>query len=719
MRNQRNSMNFNLSDYLPLPVTDPVLVFSIILFVILLAPVLLNRFRIPSIVGLILAGVMLGPYGLHILDRDNAIILFGTVGVLYIMFLAGLEIDLVDFKKNRNKSIIFGLSTFLIPITIGTYVCQNILKFELLPSILVASTFSSNTLIAYPIASRLGINKSRAVNITVGGTMITDILALLVLAVISSSARGNLDAEFFARLALSFGIFSFVVLWGFPKIARWFFKNFQTEGTSQYIFVMAMVFMAGFLAKMAGVEPIIGSFLAGLAFNRLIPHTSPLKNRLEFVGNALFIPFFLISIGMLVNVRVFWSGETAIVVSLTMTAMALVGKWIPAFLTQKLFNLSKYERKIIFGLTAAHAAATLAVVQQGFELGLLNTYILNGTIVMVLITCLTSSFVVETAGRKMAVIENEKAPDLTGEPERILVPISDPNTFEKLIDFSLMIQPPRSIEPIYPLSVVTDEGEHSAEKVLGSHRMLEKIKRYAAASDRAVQVITRVDLNVANGIQGAIKDLLITQVVIGWGGSQQSAKDKILGTMLESLLRKTEKMILLTKIEQPLNTLKKIAVVVPPKAEFEKGFTVWFNTVRTLSKETGASVLFFASRETNLRIARHTRASGAGISVKFNTFDDWEDFLILSRDISENDLFVVISARAGSLSYMTLLDGIPKKLMKHFPLNSCVIIYPEQNPSYVKEMDFQTEGMDVSPIQENLDRLTRVGKALRKVFGKG
>lgn len=704
----------NLPFKIQLPVTDPVLVFAIILFVILLAPLVLNKFRIPGIVGLILAGVALGPHGFHILERDNAIILFGTVGVLYIMFLAGLEIDLFDFNVNKVKSIFFGLTTFSIPISIGIFVCHHFLSFSWLASILTSSTFSSNTLISFPIASRLGITKNRAVNIAVGGTMITDILALLVLAVITAYVKGNFDSQFFSKIFISFFIFSFIIIWGYPRIGRWFFRNANFGGISQYTFVIAMVFLAGAMAKAAGVEPIIGSFLAGLSLNRLIPRTSSLMNRLEFVGNALFIPFFLISVGMLVDLRIFFKGEVALIIAASMTILGIFGKWIPAFLTQIIFGFSSIERKVLFGLTTAHAAATLAVVKEGYELGVINDYVLNGSIVMILISCLTSSFVVEKSGRKLAIIENENTPTISEVNDRILVPISNPDNFEYLIDFANLIKDPKSKEPIYPLSVVAD-GEGSENKVLKSNLMLEKITKYAVASDKPVQVITRVNLNVAKGIVGAVKDLLITEIVIGWN-TLASATEFIFGGVVDNLLKITEKMILLGKFSQPINTIKRIVLVVPPKAEYEIGYGRWLNTIVTLAKQKGSSIQIFSNQDTFQQIAYYLKKNRINIPFKYTLFEEWDDFLILSREVQKDDLFVIISARINSISHIPALENIPKRIIKHFDSISCVLIYPEQYPGRIKELDYQTHGIDVSPIQENINRLSKLGKYLKDTF---
>ncbi|GAA6771295.1 hypothetical protein AAGS39_20410 [Flavobacterium sp. CGRL2] len=383
-----------------LPLTNPVLIFSLILFIILLSPILLKKINIPGIIGLIISGVIIGPHGLNILAKNSAVDLFSTIGLLYIMFIAGLELDMNEFKANRNKSLLFGFFTFIFPLSIGFPVCFYLLKYDFNASFLTASMFATHTLVAYPIVSKLGIAKNQAVAITVGGTILTDTAVLIILAVIMGSSQGNLNQAFWIKLGVSLAIFSAIMFLVIPRIAKWFFKKLESEKHAHYIFVLSVVFFAAFLAEVAGVEPIIGAFVAGLALNPLIPHSSALMNRIEFIGNALFIPFFLISVGMLVDVSVILSGPTALIVAGTLSVVAIFGKWIAAFFTQLVFKYTKTERQLIFGLSSAHAAATLAVILVGFKAKILDENILNGTIILILITCIVASFATEKAAKK-------------------------------------------------------------------------------------------------------------------------------------------------------------------------------------------------------------------------------------------------------------------------------------------------------------------------------
>ncbi|MEG0850665.1 MAG: cation:proton antiporter, partial [Flavobacterium sp.] len=411
-----------------LPLSNPVLIFSLILFIILLSPILLKKINIPGIIGLIISGVIIGPHGLNILAKNSAIDLFSTIGLLYIMFIAGLELDMNEFKANRNKSLLFGFFTFILPLSVGFPVCFYLLKYDFNASFLTASMFATHTLVAYPIVSKLGIAKNQAVAITVGGTILTDTAVLIILAVIMGSAQGSLNQAFWIKLGVSLAIFSAIMFLVIPRIAKWFFKKLESEKHAHYIFVLSVVFFAAFLAEVAGVEPIIGAFVAGLALNPLIPHSSALMNRIEFIGNSLFIPFFLISVGMLVDISVILSGPTALIVAATLSVVAIFGKWIAAFFTQIVFKYTKTERQLIFGLSSAHAAATLAVILVGFKAKILDENILNGTIILILITCIVASFATEKAAKKIAICEEEVSTEDADKDqildEHILIPLA-------------------------------------------------------------------------------------------------------------------------------------------------------------------------------------------------------------------------------------------------------------------------------------------------------
>jgi len=401
-----NSVWSHITEMFQLPFTNPVLIFTLILFIILLAPALMERIKMPHIVGYILAGVLIGPYCLDLLKKNLAVDLFSTIGLLYIMFNAGIELDLVEFKRNSHKSLVFGILTFSIPIAIGFPVCYYLLGYPMLTSILTASMFATHTLVAYPIISKYRIAENQAVAITVGGTILTDTAVLIILAIIIGAKNGGLTTAFWLHLIGSLIVFTLVVFLIVPRLAKWFFSKPESDKTSRYVFILACMFFSATLAQMAGVEPIIGAFVAALALNKLIPKPSKLFDNIEFVGNAIFIPFFLISVGMIINLNVLFSGAGAFIVAATLTIVALIGKWISAFFTQKIFHYSNNQRQLIFGLSSSHAAATLAIILIGYKSKIIDDNILNGTIILILVTCMAASIFTEMAAKKMSKVRS-------------------------------------------------------------------------------------------------------------------------------------------------------------------------------------------------------------------------------------------------------------------------------------------------------------------------
>ncbi|WP_162428092.1 cation:proton antiporter [Pontibacter pudoricolor] len=663
---------------LTLPFEDPVLIFTLVLFIILVSTIILKRVKIPGIVGLIIAGVIVGPNGFGIMERDASMILFGTVGILYIMFLAGLEMDMVGFKKTKTRSITYGALTFFVPITIGALTFLYLFNYELKSAILLGCMFASHTLLAYPIISKLGLAKNEAVTVTIGGTIITDTAVLIVLAIIVGSMEGNVSMAYWIILALKLAAFVAVVLFVFPIIAKAIFKQLESEKGAQFIFVLALVFAASFLAELAGVEAILGAFLAGLALNQLIPHTSALMNRLEFVGNNIFVPFFLLSVGMLVDVSVLFEGWAALATIVTVIILAIFTKWIAAYITQKLYGYSITQRNLIFGLSTARAAATLAVILVGFEIGIIEEFALNLTVVLILATSLASSFITERAGRALAIIESRRKPDLSEKPDRILVPIANPATIENLIDLSIMLKNPDYHEPIYPLAVVID-NEQAEEEIFKKNKMLQEAIKHASATDNDVQLVSKIDMNISSGILRAIKELMITEVVLGWN-AKITTRDRVFGTVLDNLLEKTEQMILVCKIVEPLNTTRRIIVIVPINAELERGYLRWIRAVKKLSSQLGAKIVFRGRRRTLNKIRQTLATTKPAVEAEFEPIANFREFGDMKTSLTKDDMIVVVSGRRGTVSYNNTMDYVPRVLSRDYKENSFIIVYPEQNP---------------------------------------
>lgn len=667
-----------------LPLTDPVLKFLLILIIILSAPLLLNKLKVPHLLGLIIAGAIIGPYGLNLVLRDSSIILSGTAGLLYIMFLAGLEIDMGDFKRNSGKSLVFGMYTFLIPMGLGIVAGYYVLNFSMETSVLLASMFASHTLIAYPIISRLGITKDKSVSITVGGTMITDTLALLVLTVIVGMATGQTGDYFWARLSVSVIVFALFVVIVFPLIGRWFFKRVQ-DSISQYIFVLVMVFLGAYLAQLAGMEAIIGSFLAGLALNRLIPHSSPLMHRVEFIGNSIFIPFFLIGVGMLINYRVFFTSFETIKVGVVMIIIATAAKYAAAWLTQKTFRMSVDQRRVIFGLSNAQAAATLAAVMVGYNvilgqtpegepIRLLNESVLNGTILMILVTCTMASFSAQRGAHNLAVAQiSEEKRQSEEHKERILIPVSNEETAEELVNLSLAVKSQKNTRFLYALKVLDNQSAEGGS-VKQAKKLLENAALTAAATDTHLQELLRYDLNVPNAVLSVILEHRITDLVLGLH-KEKGISTSFLGRITEDILDHSDVTTLIYKSVQPLSTMKRHLVVIPEQAEKEIGFTQWANRTANLVQNTGARAVFYGTSQT---LEQLKGVLPKQVQAEYKEFGDWDDFLIVFRDVRPDDMLWVVMSRHDRISYNPGMNRIPGYLNKYFQANSFILVYPLQ-----------------------------------------
>ena len=692
------------------PFTNPVLIFTLVLLIILFAPILFRKIKIPGIVGLILAGVVIGPHGFKLLSENSSIDLLGPIGLLYLMFLTGLEIDIRDFSKNKNSSLFFGSLTFILPIAIGFAVCIFILQLDFIAALLLASMFSTNTLISYPIAGRLGILKNRAVQNAIGGTIITDTAVLLMLAVIMELNSGELNFAFWAKLLISLGIFVFAVTWILPKLSRWFMKYLEGDSNSQYIYVLLVVFVSALFSMAANVEPIIGAFLAGLALNKLIPHSSALMNRIIFIGNTLFIPFFLLSVGMLIDLRTFTSGKDIFIAGV-LVITAIITKYIPALVTQKVFKYTIEEKNLLFGLSSSRAAATIAIVLIGYKSGLLNDSILNGTIMVILFTCLISSFFTEIAGRKVAIAETGKKEDYEKTAERILIPISNPVNINKLSEFSVYIQNRNSTEQFYPLIVVPNENELK-EKIIEYRNLLESSLKNSNCSYEKFMLTSRVDLNIANGIARAATEIMASSIVIGWN-DKVTTTNYLFGSVLDNLIAKTKQTLFVLYAPSPLFLIKRINVIVSPNAHLDIGFINWLHSISNLAKQTTSEILFFSETNT-LEQIKSTVQKIKSIKVGYKENINFRNLDLIIRSFKASDFLFFVNGRPRTISYNKYLSVYPRHLNKQNSNFNFALIFPEQKPIF-ENTSVKIDEISSEPIEGNIERIHNVGKFMKKI----
>lgn len=673
-----NSFLQSISEHFStIPFQDPVLVFLLVLSIILFTPLLFRKIKIPYIIGLILAGVLFGPHGLNLLANDKSFELLGKVGILYIMFLAGLDLDLKEFKENKYKSIFFGFFTFIFPLSIGFPICHYVLGFSVQTSLLTAAMFSTHTLVSYPIVSNMHLSRNKAVTTTIGGTIFTDTAVLLILAFVLDQNNGNGHSAW-AWMLLSLVLFLAIMFFVIPKISAWFFKKFENEKQSHFIYALSIMFFAAFIAELAGLEAIIGAFLAGLVMNRFIPHSSALMNRIEFIGNSLFIPFFLISVGMMVNLSILLQGFNTIIVALTLSVVAIVGKWLAAFVTQKTFRFSKAQRNVILGLSSSHAAATLAIILAGFQAGIIDETILNGTIILILITCIFSSFVTQKAASKLVKEDDNLQEDKKEQETRILIPMANPQTSQNLIETALLMKNQNKRESFYALSIIDDPEATLPQRQKGQ-QLLEEAAKIAAASDNLLHTITRYDINVGSGIIHTIKENHITDVFLGT--SPETTSITLLEKTSDRIPQQFEQNVFVLKNRQPVNTLKRIVVAIPPRLETEPGFLNCFKRIRNLSLQLNTKIVFFSTEETAAYLKVVCKDKNTELAADFRDLPSWEDFLIIKKIIRENDLLIVFMARKNSKTHNNLFGKIPYYLTKFFQEFDTMLIFPKQDNS--------------------------------------
>lgn len=641
-------------------------------------PLIFARLKIPKIVGLIASGMIVGPYGFNLLARDASFEIFGQVGILYLMFLAAIEIDMYHLRRNIKKGVFFGLISFVLPMILGIIVSRSVFHSEWATSILLSSMYASHTLISYPIASKFGISNHKATIIAVCGTIVAVLLALFALAeVVQISTHGYFNISGILQLLTYMIIYALVIGYTFPIITRWFFKKVG-DPVSQYIYILAMVFTASLLAAVIGLEAILGAFYAGLILNRFVPARSTLMRNIEFVGNAIFIPYFLIGVGMLININLILEGWSVPATAAIMTLTALSTKWLAAFLTQKTFKMNSDGRRLVFGLSSGKAAATIAATMIGYQYGLLNEDLMNGAVIMILICCIVASFTTERAAKKikMEMVEEELRGETSHSPEfaRQIVAVSNPFTAEGLIRMAIFMRNPRNREPITALHV--RNSDNSAQAIMG-HNALAIAMQTGQSMDITVNESDRFDINIVSGITNTLKEKKATDIILGLH-RKSNIVDSFFGSMTENLLRATSKMIIISRCFIPVDTIRKIVVYVPQNAEYESGFHSWLARIGNFASQLGCRTMFITYQGTKDYIEQFVTDEKFSFERDYRRMDTWDDFIILSSQVGEEDLMMIIGARKGSISYNSDLESMPGFLGKHFMHHNITMIYPEQ-----------------------------------------
>ena len=657
------------------PITDPVPVFLVIMAIMLVAPLLFERFKLPGIVGLILAGVIVGPNGLGLLERDSTIVLLGTVGLLFLMFMAGLETSLDDFKYNADKALIFGLATFAIPMALGT-AAMLLLGYGFLAAILVASCFASHTLLALPVVTKLGIMRTQAVTATLGATLITNVLALLVLAVVVKASQGSLTLGFWLFLIPALTIYTFATLWGVPRIGRWFFRRFGHDEGAEFTFVVATLFVVSYAAELIGIEPIIGAFLAGIAITQLIPQLSPLMNRIQFIGNTLFVPFFLISVGMLINPKILVSEPRSLLVAAVMIAAEVVSKFIAAWGPGKLFGLQFPSIMVMFGLSVAQAASTLAAITVAYQIQLVDQLTVNGIIAMILFTCIASPWITARWGQGM---KPEVASPLTRKKQqlgdRILVPVSNPSTEDNLLHLALILAK-TSQGTLLPLHILSDrQGEISEDAKMQQDQLLAKAATIAHAAVTAVEPIGRVDDSVDRGILRSVLERNANLIVCGWKGFS-TYRENFFGSVIDNVVRRTTVPVLIARFAHPIENTKRVFLAFTELETSSPQFQQALALAQTLTVELKANLQLLQVISGSRRAVRNLTGSALDSDIPIRRVQG--NFVAqVSKMLKLDDLLILTVGTHSERWGMSAVGVEPEAIARsHTNISTIVVHFP-------------------------------------------
>lgn len=657
---------------------NPVAIFLIVVLIILLGSELFKRLRIPSIVGMIIAGIAVGPYGFGLLERDASFQIFGAVGILYIMFQAAVEIDMYHLKAQWRAGLLFGSLSFLLPMVAGILGTHYILGAGWTSSVLVASMYASHTLVSYPVISRFGLQNSRPVVIAVSGTIVAVLLALFCLAgVVQINRSGEFTILSLGRLLLFMGVFMVVVGYTFPFVTRRFFRT-ATDPVVQYIFILALVFIASLAAQLIGLEAILGAFYSGLVLNKMIPGRSPLMKNIRFVGNAIFIPYFLIGVGMLINVRVFSEGWIVLWIALNMTVIALGCKWLSAWGAGKILGMGTTDRRMMFGLSGGKAAATIAAVMIGYSYGMLNEDMMNAAVIMILVCCLVASVETERAAKMIKIdltardLENETPVPV--EMAKQLISVSNPVTSEGLMRLALFMRYRENTNPVTALFIRSNDDRHQVE--MGRNAMQGALT-VADEMEIPAEGVERFDLNIVSGISNMAREKNVTEIMIGLH-RRASVVDTFYGSIIDRLLRECDRMIIMSRCFIPVDTVERLVIVAPRGAEFETGFRMWVTRLIMLAFNIEARIVFLAYETTENKIHSIADEMNVDVDIRYERMNSWDDFILLSGSVVDDDLLVVIGARRGSISYSSDLEQMPSFLQRHFSRTNLVVVYPRQ-----------------------------------------
>ena len=653
-----------------------------VLCLILGAPLLFERIKVPPLVGMVVAGMLVGPFGFGILERDNSFETFSLVGLYYIMFMAGLSMDTSALKQRRTEVVSFGLLSFAVPFALGYGTAYWGLHMGVAASVVVACILSSHTMVAFSIASRYGLARHRGVTLSVVATMISLLLSLFILAALSGAWDNGVRSEELgvrSEVLLILGkcaLFAGAALWGLPRLTRFAFHKLSDD-VLQYIFVMCAMLLCAAVCDWIGLEGVLGAFMCGLVMNRYIPESAPLMRHIDFMGNALFIPYFLIGVGMLIDVRLMFESMDALIVTAVIVVAAIVSKCLSAVIAARLFKLDSNCRLMMCGLTSAHAAGALAIVMVGRRLllpdgsSLVSDVLMNAVVMLILFSCIFSAFVTSAAARRISLSE-VSTEERQGVEDKMLVALADTETMANLVNISILMRPHRSTTPLVGVKLVVDAVGNERE-LQQARQLVNDAAMIAASAGISLKKVVRSSVNPITGLTHLMKDFETSEIIMADGqwltASNQQATE---------LLTTISRQITVVHTTQPVNTLRRIHVVVPPLAEKETGFVRWLNHVLRLARQLDCTIVFYCNEEAWTLISDRRRKHYGKVKARFHHFSDYEQMEELHNYVNDDHMVVFIAARSGSVSFHPLMNKLGATISTDYPNTSVMIIYPDQ-----------------------------------------
>jgi Kef-type K+ transport system membrane component KefB/nucleotide-binding universal stress UspA family protein/mannitol/fructose-specific phosphotransferase system IIA component (Ntr-type) len=657
-----------------LPITYPSGVFSLVLVIILVAPFLAEKIKLPGVIGLALAGIIVGPHVLNVITKDSTIEFLGSIGLMYVFFVVGVEIDIGQLKRERVSGLVFFAFTFGLPFAVGVAAGFFLFGMGVLASLLLGAIFASFTLVPYPTVSKLGLVRQRSVVAAVSAVILTDTVAIAILAGVARAAKGEGTLSDWALLIAGVLVWAVLVAIIVPKAAELFFRKVKTDGTIEFVFAIALVFICAFTSRLAGLEPIIGAFVAGLLLNRFVPESGVLMNRVKFAGDALFVPFFMVYIGVIADPSVLVAGAGPLATALALVALNVGAKWLAASGAGLALGYSKDERGMLFGLSVNHAAAVMAVALVGFNLRLFSQTVLDCVIFLIIASCFIGPLATQRSGKRLAAAcEDQHArPDRAA--ERILVAIANPSTIRNLLDLAFLLRSKRSEEPVYPVAVVPESVNTRLEIAKAENSLAQAVVHGVSAG---VPVIpsTRVSVNVPEGIIQAAKDDRAGAIILGWYRTPRLSY-AFFGNAIEQVILGAPELVAVARITKPLNSVSQISLVIPPLVERHPGFRRGLSYLGNLSSQSGARLTVYSQRPSGAAVAQAMGPAKSRLHAQLVELESWKSIAqVVRAQAQSGHAFVIFSARPGEAAWHPAVEKLPHRIGEERPDMPLLVFY--------------------------------------------